>query len=253
MKGVNIGPPPISSSSSSSTKKLSSPLKSRLKTADLTIVRKLFKELQRKQSQQINNDNSDDDDNDSSSSNSSNDKKSEKVIKQLQDQFTILSSEYREIELYNDKYKQEITQLKRNNNDLVMQLDEAKKGVLDLLENFRILQKRMIEVTKKKEEREEAFKALLNDSKEKAHIVEELKKKDDEIKENSKLMHAVKGQMGSLLSKNNLLQISLDNIQNKLELSLSKLEEMNAKVNNKDIIISKLRKDVETSENNSYR
>ena len=224
---------------------------------DLALVRKMFKELEMKQVNNNSNIKSYDNESTTSSNSSTNNKKSNKelssYIKKLQDQFNILSDEYRDMELHNDKYKQEIKQLKVNNNDLVIQLEEAKRGVLDLLDNFRILQKKMVEITKRKDEREAQFKALLLDSKEKSQILEELKKKDIEIKEQNKLIEESKTVMNSLLSKNNLLQISIDNIQNKLELACSLNEEMAMKISNKDIIIAKLQKDIETSENNSYR
>ena len=250
MKGAVISPPNKNKIPSSK-----SPLKNRGVKTDLALVRKMFKELEMKQASSYDNDNES-----TTSSNSSTDKKKKKsnkelssYIKKLQDQFNILTDEYRDMELNNDRYKQEIKQLKVNNNELVIQLEEAKRGVLDLLDNFRILQKKMVEITKRKEEREVQFKALLLDSKEKSQILEELKKKDLEIKEQNTLIEDNKKMMNSLLSKNNLLQISIDNIQNKLDLACSLNEEMNVKVSLKDNIIAKLQKDIETSENNSYR
>lgn len=246
----------------------SSPLKARIKTADLQMVRKLFKKLQMKQYIDINNTNNnsvnDNSDNESSSNsdNESNYKNSSKkkankeltaYIMKLQEQFNILNNEYRKMEAMNDKNKQEIKQLKLNNNDLVVQLEEAKKGVIDLLDNFRILQKKMVEVTKKKDERENHFKALLLDSKEKTEILEQLKKKDVEFKTQNQVIQDNRNEMNSLMNKNNLLQISIENSTNKLELACSLNEELTMKLNNKDNIIAKLRQDIETSENNSYR
>lgn len=250
-KGAVISAPNKNKMSSLSSK---SPLKNRGVKTDIALVRKMFKELEMKQANAVAQSSYDNES--TTSSNSSTDKKKsnkELVIKKLQDQFNILTDEYRDMELHNDRYKQEIKQLKVNNNELVLQLEEAKRGVLDLLDNFRILQKKMVEITKRKEEREAQFKALLLDSKEKSQILEELKKKDLEIKEQNTLIEDNKKMMNSLLSKNNLLQISIDNIQNKLELACSLNEEMNVKVSIKDTIIAKLQKDIETSENNSYR
>jgi len=252
-KGAAIGPPNKNKMSSLSSK---SPLKNRGVKTDLALVRKMFKELEMKQANAVAQSSYDNES--TTSSNSSTDKKKSNkelssYIKKLQDQFNILTDEYRDMELHNDRYKQEIKQLKVNNNELVIQLEEAKRGVLDLLDNFRILQKKMVEITKRKEEREAQFKALLLDSKEKSQILEELKKKDLEIKEQNTLIEDNKKMMNSLLSKNNLLQISIDNIQNKLDLACSLNEDMNVKVSIKDTIIAKLQKDIETSENNSYR
>ena len=114
-------------------------------------------------------------------------------------------------------------------------------------------EKPVSKITKKKEDRENQFKALLLESKEKTLILENLKKKEEEIIIQNKTINEKNDEIKSLLSKNNLLQIQNDNNNDKLNLACSLNEELMAKVNSKDILMQQLRKDIETSENNSYR
>ena len=257
------------------TKQQASPLKSRIKLADFTRVRQLFKELEMKHNidnttihrlsvnnnknnnkdDNINDDDDDDDDRDNNCDERivEQNKELKRYIMKIRQQFNVLSNDYKDIAIENDKYKGEIKQLKVNNNDLLVQLEEAKKAILDLIDNFRVMQKQMIQITKKKEDRENQFKALLLESKEKTLILENLKKKEEEIIIQNKTINEKNDEIKSLLSKNNLLQIQNDNNNDKLNLACNLNEELMAKVNSKDILMQQLRKDIETSENNSYR
>ena len=255
---TNITPPLKTNDNNKSVK---SPLKSRIKLAEFSRVRQLFKELEMKHNisptnnynKNRNNNNNDNDDDSYDNSIEEQNKELKKFLLKFKGQFNMLSNDYKDVVMENDQCKGEIKQLKINNNDLLCQLEEAKKGLLDLIDNFRVMQKQMIQITKKKEDRENQFKALLVESKEKSLILENLKKKEEEIITQNKLINEKNNEIKILLSKNNLLQIQIDNNSNKLDLACSLNEELMTKVNSKDIILQQLRKDIETSENNSYR